>query len=105
MAILVTMSSALMAQEAESRAVKFRLNNVPDREGPTIQIHAPVMEESDLYKTEKQEVEVIGEVKDASKIRFVSVNNDIKVVDGSGLFASTLTLSPGENEVRVKSMD
>ena len=94
-----------MAQEAESKTVIFRLNNTPDLEAPTINIHSPALKESDQYISEVEEVEVIGEVTDASKIRFVSVNNDIKVVDGSGLFASTLTLTPGENEVRIKSMD
>jgi len=94
-----------LAQDAESKTVKFRVNNAPDTEAPAITILAPAFEQSGRFLTEVEEVEVIGEVADASKIRFVSVNNDIKVVDESGLFASTMPLDPGENEVRVKSMD
>jgi len=60
---------------------------------------------SGLYVSEEEKVEVIVEVSDQSKIRFVSVNNDIKVVDESGLFVTTLTLKPGDNDIRVKSMD
>jgi len=76
-----------------------------DLEAPSISILAPALEQSGRYLSEVADVEVIGEVKDQSSIRFVSVNNDIQMVDGTGLFASTLALKPGENEVRVKSMD
>ena len=48
---------------------------------------------------------MIGEVTDASKIRFVSINTDIKMVDETGMFASSVSLIPGENQIRVKSMD
>ena len=103
--IFLGLCSILHAQEEESNAVKFRVNNVKDLEAPKISILSPDMDESGRYLSEDDQVEVIGEVSDASKIRFVSVNNDIKVVDGSGLFASTMSLSPGENEIRLKSMD
>lgn len=96
---------SFFAQEAESSMVKFRVNNIIDREAPRISILSPVLEQSGRYITEDEKVEVIGEVIDQSKIRFVSVNNNIQMVNETGLFASTVKLMPGENEIRVKSMD
>lgn len=95
----------ITGQEAESNEVKIRINTIKDVEAPSLTILTPSMSESDRYLSEFDEVEVIGEVTDDSKIRFVSVNNDIQIVDGSGLFASTLALDPGENLVRVTTMD
>lgn len=103
--LFMGLCSVLQAQEAESNTVKFRMNNMKDRAAPSITLLSPHMEEGERYISEDEKVEVIGEVTDASKIRFVSVNSDIQMVDGSGFFASTLSLTAGENEVRVKSMD
>jgi len=97
--------NTIMEQEAESREVSIHVNTLMDHEAPAITILAPSMNIEDGYVSESKEVEVIGEVTDRSKIRFVSVNNDIRMADRSGLFASTLNLDLGENEVRVKSMD
>ncbi len=77
--MLMGTASPLFAQEAESKTVKFRLNNAPDREAPDHPNTCPgIAGNAGFYLTETQEVEVIGEVTDASKIRFVSVNNDIR---------------------------
>ncbi len=103
--VLFTACRFLHAQEAESKTVVFHLNNAPDREAPVISILSPSPEAGEHFITELDKVEVIGEVNDASKIRFVSVNTDIKLVDHTGMFASSVSLVPGENLIRVKSMD
>lgn len=105
LAVLSCTGKLLIGQEAESSEVRIRVNNIKDVKPPSINILAPAIYETGRHLSETEEVEVIGEVTDDSKIRFVSVNNDIQIVDGSGLFASTLILDPGENTVRVKSMD
>jgi hypothetical protein len=105
LALLLIFSSMLHAQEAKSKTVIFHLNNAPDIEPPVITILAPSVDEAGRFFSVKGEVEVFGEVKDASKIRFVSVNTDIKMVDESGIFASSVSLLPGENQIKVKSMD
>jgi hypothetical protein len=96
---------AIFAQEAQSNAVEFTLNNMIDREPPVIKILSPSMEEGDIYESELDKIEIIGEVSDRSKIRFVSINTDIRVVNETGIFAKTMTLSPGENLVQLKAMD
>lgn len=93
------------AQETESRKVEFHLNTTPDREGPEITVLSPEMDEQSRYVSEVPVVEVLGEVKDRSKIRFVSVNTDVQVVNESGVFASKVKLAPGENRIQFKSMD
>lgn len=104
---------SLTAQEAQSRAVKFTISkpveasagSTADLVAPVMNILSPAFDASGSFSSKESVVEVIGEVKDDSKIRFVSVNNDIRMVDASGLFVSSLKLSPGENKVRIKSMD
>jgi len=103
--ILPTLPVELRAQESKSNPVKFTINKSVDQSAPSIEILSPSFSASGYYKSEVEEVELIGEAKDQSRIRFVSINNDIKVTDATGLFVSTLRLKPGENKVRVKSMD
>ncbi|MFH0756238.1 MAG: caspase family protein [Bacteroidota bacterium] len=103
--VLFTACRFLQAQEAESKTVVFHLNNVPDREAPVISILSPSPGAGERFVSELDKVEVIGEVTDASRIRFVSVNTDIKLVGQTGMFASSVSLVPGENLIRVKSMD
>jgi len=95
----------ILSQEAESKTVEFILNNIPDGEPPTIKILSPTIEDGEGYQTEIEKIEIIGEVTDASKIRFVSINSDIRVVNETGIFAKTLILSPGENLIQLKAMD
>ncbi len=93
------------AQEAESNTVSFKLNNTVDTEPPKITILSPKIGKDSKYYSDLQEVEILGEVKDDSKIRFVSVNTDIRMVNATGIFASLISLDPGENLVHLKAMD
>ena len=102
---LVCGYSSIYSQEAESNTVEFILNNLPDTQPPTISILSPVIKEGVNYQTDLEEIELIGEVTDESKIRFVSINTDIRVVNETGIFAKSLILKPGENLIQIKAMD
>lgn len=97
--------SSIHSQEAESNTVEFLLNNIPDNQPPTIIILSPEIIEGETYQTEFEKIELIGEVTDASKIRFVSINTDIRVVNETGIFAKSMILNPGENLIQIKAMD
>lgn len=93
------------AQEAESNTVAFKLNNTVDTQPPQITILSPQIGKDNKYYADLKEIEILGEVKDDSKIRFVSVNTDIRMVNETGIFASLFSLDPGENLVHLKAMD
>lgn len=103
--IMFVACSVLSAQEGESKAVEFKLNNMPDTDPPSIKMLSPVFDENRVFRTEEKEVELMGEITDASKIRFVSVNTEIRMVNETGIFAETLSLVPGENQILIKTMD
>jgi hypothetical protein len=95
----------IFSQEAESKAVGFMLNNTPDKEPPVINVLSPEIGKDGQFRTQVETIEVIGEVSDRSKIRFVSINTDIRMVNETGIFAKSVTLSPGENRIQLKAMD
>lgn len=114
--IILQGSTALFSQEVKSKTMKIRLNSLPaqkadedqitiDSSPPTIHILSPENITGEKYQTSETEFRLIGEVTDESKIRFVSVNTDIRMVDESGIFISDLTLQPGENTIRLAAMD
>jgi len=96
---------AVYSQEAESKKVMFRLNNAPDTEPPVVKIISPAIVHGESFQTADGKLELIGEVKDQSKIRIVFVNNESRLVDESGIFASSLSLTPGENQIQIKALD
>ena len=106
-------SVSLLSQEAESNAVRLRLSNLPGKDGkeiedtqpPSISLLMPDIATDTFFQSDVDEIDLLGEVKDESRIRFVSVNNEIRVVNETGIFATTLRLSPGENQVRILAMD
>ncbi len=87
--------------EKDTVSTKMRSDTQP----PVLSIITPVIEKGEIFKTELDKVDLLGEVKDDSKVRFVSVNNEIRTVNETGVFAFTLKLSPGENPVRIRAMD
>jgi len=97
--------NSIYSQEAESNTVEFQLNNIPDTEPPAIKLLAPVMKLGESYQTDLEDIELIGEVTDESKIRFVSINTDIRVVNETGIFAKSMKLIPGKNLIQIKAMD
>lgn len=102
---LVFVGLSIHGQKAESKTVVFRLNNMPDTDPPAIRILAPEFDEQGHFTAIDDELEILGEVHDDSRIRFVSVNTDIQVVNETGVFASSIQLMPGENRIQVRSMD
>ncbi len=105
MFIMFVACAVLSAQEGESKAIEFKLNNMPDTDPPSIKMLSPAFDGNGVFRTEEKEVELMGEITDASKIRFVSVNMEIRMVNETGIFAETLSLVPGENQILIKTMD
>jgi len=120
--LMIQGSVMLFAQEAESNAVRLRLSNLPEKESqsspesaaeesgqdtqpPTFSLIMPDIATDTFFQSDLEEIELLGEVKDDSKIRFVSVNNEIRLINETGIFATTLRLTPGENQVKIRAMD
>jgi len=92
-------------QELESNTVRIHINNLPDTEPPVVRIISPAFVEGEKFQTQLKELDLIGEVKDKSKIRIVFVNRESNLVDESGIFTSSLYLTPGENLIQIKALD
>lgn len=97
--------SSIYSQEAESKTVSFILNNTPDTDPPVVKIISPALVEGDRFQTDLEKLDLIGEVKDESKIRIVFVNNESRLIDETGIFASSLSLTPGENQIQIRALD
>ncbi len=100
-------------QQVKSNTVKFHMNNLPveeptvlpDTRPPEINILTPDISEGANYQTEAEEIDLIGEVTDQSRIRFISINAEVRTVNETGIFSTRLKLSPGENRIRLVAMD
>lgn len=95
----------LHGQEVESKPVKFFINNLPDKQPPTIRLISPFFPANDTFRTGTKEIDLIGEVTDQSGVRFVSVNSDIRNINEAGIFSSRLVLVPGHNQIRLVTSD
>jgi len=86
------------------------LNNEPvaelvDTTAPVITLVAPKVRDGQVLKVEVDHIDLIGEVTDKGKVRFVSVNREVLPVNETGVFVTHLKLIAGMNEVRLKAMD
>ncbi len=95
----------LHGQEVESKTVKFFINNLPDKQPPTIRLISPFFPANDTFRTGTKELDLIGEVTDKSGVRFVSVNSDIRNINEAGIFSYRLVLVPGQNQIRLVTSD
>ncbi len=57
------------------------------------------------YRTDTDEINLIGEVKDESGVKFVSVNADVRAINEAGIFTSRIKLFPGENRIQLAASD
>ena len=85
----------LSAQKVKSKPVRFRLDKssfetIIDTVSPEIEIISPVLFTDSEFHTDKEELDLVGEVSDQSKIRFVSVNRETMVPNETGVFVSKL---------------
>jgi hypothetical protein len=105
--LLIATADPAGAQETriKSNRVGFEINNLPDTQPPSLKLITPAIGEGIHYSTGKKELNLIGEVKDESDIKFVSVNSEMQDVNQYGLFSTKLTLNPGENMVKFVAMD
>jgi hypothetical protein len=92
-------------QEVESKAVRILINNLPDTLPPSIKLMTPEINRGTTFQTDAKELDLIGEVKDESGIKFVTVNSDVRNVNEVGIFSTRLTLEPGENRIRLVAAD
>ncbi len=92
-------------QELESNTVRILINNLPDTLPPIIKLITPNIEGDMTYYTESEELDLIGEVKDKSGVKFLSVNSDVRSINEVGIFSSRLKLHPGENRIRLVAVD
>jgi hypothetical protein len=104
------------AQEVElsSRKVGFMIKNTgdtahtdepADHEPPTLRLITPAIGGEAYHKTDKKDFDLIGEVKDVSGIKFVSVNSEMREINEYGLFSYRLSLEPGKNRIDFTVMD
>jgi hypothetical protein len=105
--ILVAMmyAGSLHGQVVESKPVRILLNNAPDTDPPEIKVMTPVLSRDLRFQTGQEQLDLIGEVKDASGVKFISVNSDIRNINDAGVFSSRLQLQPGENIIRLVAAD
>jgi hypothetical protein len=92
-------------QKVESETARIRISNLPDSKPPEIILMTPVISGDMIYRSETQELDIIGEVKDESGVKFVSVNSDIRTINEAGIFSSQLMLNPGVNRIRLMASD
>ncbi len=97
--------TSIFSQETRSNKVEFALNNLPDAVPPTIKILSPVLLEDLNHQTIAGEINLVGEVKDESPIKFVAVSADKKEINSSGIFSASVELYPGENHIRMVAAD
>ncbi len=108
--LLLVGCSSIYSQIVKSSSGRFHLNNEPvaelvDTTAPVITLVAPKVRDGQVLKVEVDHIDLIGEVTDKGKVRFVSVNREVLPVNETGVFVTHLKLIAGMNEVRLKAMD
>ena len=107
--LLLGSCPSLFSQDVKSSSGRFHLNNLPVEEvdtiPPEIKIMSPEVQIGQIYTTQEDQIDIIGEVTDQGKIRFVSVNKEVLVVNETGIFVTRLRLKAGMNEVNLNAMD
>ncbi len=103
--LMVLGTHTIHCQDVKSNVVKFKISNIGDTSPPSIQITSPVINEDMSYQTDKSEINIIGEVKDSSGVKFISVNSDVRSINESGVFTSRIDLVPGDNRVQLAASD
>ncbi|MEZ5071037.1 MAG: caspase family protein [Bacteroidales bacterium] len=92
-------------QELKSEWVRIAVDNLPDTTAPTIRLMSPFLAEGDTFRTDMEELDLVGEVRDQGSIRFVSVNSDMRSPNEEGYFSARLPLTTGLNPVRILTSD
>ncbi len=108
--LLLVGGISIYSQNVKSSSGRFHLNNEPvaesiDTTAPVIILLAPKVIKGQVLKVEVDQLDVVGEVSDNGKVRFVSVNREVLLVNETGVFVTSIKLFAGMNEVRLKAMD
>lgn len=96
---------SIYCQDIKSNIVRFKISNIPDTTPPTIRILTPSISEEMNYQTDNDKIVLIGEVKDESGVKFVSVNTDVRTINEAGIFTSGIELLPGKNQLLIATSD
>ena len=99
--------------KVKSKKVGFVINNTEqpvtdgsvDSDPPVLKLITPAIGTKTFHRTNRKEFDLIGEVKDASGIKFVSVNAQMREINEHGLFTHRVSLEPGQNQVNFTVMD
>jgi hypothetical protein len=102
---MIWIHSTPYCQDIESNTARILINNLPDTIPPSIKFITPSISGDMIFQTDINILDLIGEVKDKSGVKFVSVNSDIRSVNEAGIFSSSIQLYPGDNMVRLVAAD
>jgi hypothetical protein len=101
-----SITGQLFGQDIESKSSRILLNNLSeDKAAPEIKIITPSIGEGEGYSSDADVIDIIGEVKDQTGVKFVSVNSDIRTVNSAGIFSTRIQLEVGENKIRIMVSD
>ena len=111
-AILLAWAS-LSAQEVKSVKSSLHISNLPkpperelpDTAPPIIEYISPKIPVGSKYVSENPEMDLRGKATDNKSISFVSVNSEMQLLTGTGVFTTLLQLEAGENQFRIVAMD
>lgn len=107
--LFLLLSGTLRAQKVQSNTVRFRLNteavDTLDTDPPEIKLIKPSITRGTEYISQTEKVDIVGEVRDHSRIRFVSVNKEILLINETGMFVTSIYTRAGRNEISLKAMD
>jgi hypothetical protein len=102
---MICIHNTLYCQDIESNTARILINNLPDTKPPSIKFITPSISGDMIYQTDMNVLDLIGEVKDESGVKFISVNSDIRSVNEAGIFSTSIQLYPGDNRVRLVAAD
>ena len=100
-------------QEVKTEKIRFRINNLQDRDPKTItlqkssfiEIIDPLIQEGIVYKSSFASLELSGRVTDKNRINNLTINSTKVYIDGTGHFTSKILLLQGENTIRLVMVD
>lgn len=108
--LALLLGSQSFAQVYTSEANTIKINNIPEEKEvayspPEIHFISPKLTEETPYKTELGQINLIAKAIDEEGISSVIVNSNIVPYSEAGVFASSIALQPGSNEIKVIVMD
>lgn len=92
-------------QVIESDMARIFIDNLPDTSPPQVRFISPPVIGDMVFKTNSETIDIIGEIKDESGIKFVTVDTEVRPVNETGIFTARIDLLPGENRIKMVAAD